>query len=161
MAIADMQDVRVQGDDLCFRIADDSLSLQLGADRAERWAMKIAAPPPSLARKLGVGPTSKALVIGEVEDAALAEALADSRAAGQEDARLSLAVVTDETTLERALRIHETLPHGTPIWIVHGKGPRAIFGEVAVRRFMREAGYRDNKVSGVSDALSATRYGRR
>ena len=58
------------------------------------------------------------------------------------------------------LRIHATLPRGTPIWIVHGKGPRAPFGEGPVRRLMREAGYRDTKVSAVSDDLSATRYSR-
>jgi len=45
--------------------------------------------------------------------------------------------------------------------VVHGKGARSAFGETAVRRIMREAGYKDTKVSAVSDTLSATRYSRR
>jgi hypothetical protein len=43
----------------------------LGAVVAERWAKKLAAPPRTLAQKLGVGPLAKALVIGMVKDAAL------------------------------------------------------------------------------------------
>jgi hypothetical protein len=160
LRIAEMTEVRVEGQNLHFRVAGDEIALGLGADRAGRWAKKIAAPPPSLAQKLGVGPSSKVLVTGPMEDAALRQALEGSRAASAEEARLCLAVVTDETALEQALRVHEALPLKAPIWIVHGKGPRAAFGEGPVRKLMREAGYKDNKVSAVSDKLSATRYAR-
>jgi hypothetical protein len=63
--------------------------------------------------------------------------------------------------LTHALHLHQSLPPGTPIWIVHGKGPNVLFGEGPVRKLMRDAGYKDNKVSGVSDTLTATRYTRR
>jgi hypothetical protein len=159
--IAEMREVRVEGECLQFRLADDVIALNLGADRAGRWANKIATPPPSLAQKLGVGTSSKILVIGAMEDAALREALEGGLAASGEEARLSLAVVGDEATLEHALRVHETLPLATPIWIVYGKGPRAAFGEGPVRKLMRDAGYKDSKVSAVSDNLSAMRYARR
>ena len=78
-------------------------------------------------------------------------------AAPGEDAGLSLAVIRDEAALRSALRRHESV---TPIWIVHEKGRKAAFGEGPVRSFMRGAGYFDNKVSGVSEGLSATRYAR-
>jgi hypothetical protein len=158
--IVEMSEVRVEGDDLCFKSAGDEFALDLGADRAGRWMKKIATPPPSLTKKLGVAPSSKVLVIGPLEDAALREALEGGMAAGDEEARLSLAVVSDEKALQHALRIHEALPRATPIWMVNGKGPRASFGEGPVRKLMRDAGYRDNKVSAVSGSLSATRYAR-
>jgi hypothetical protein len=158
--IVEMGDVRVEGQDLRFRSAGDEFALDLGADRAERWAKKIAAPPPSLAKKLGVAPASKVLVIGPLEGAVLAEALKGGIAANNKEARLSLAVVDGAPALQHALHVHEALPLGTPIWIVHGKGPNASFGEGPVRKLMRDAGYKDNKVSAVSETLSATRYAR-
>jgi hypothetical protein len=159
-ALVAMADVSVVGEDLRFTSGGEGVALALGAARAGRWAKKIGEPPPSLAKKLGVGPSSRALVIGQVSSAALQEALAGGTAASTDEARLSLAVVADAAALECALRAHATMPRGIPIWIVHGKGPRAPFGEGPVRRLMREAGYRDTKVSAVSDDLSATRYSR-
>jgi hypothetical protein len=73
---------------------------------------------------------------------------------------LSLAIVHDAQALEKALGRHESFAVGTPIWIVYEKGPKAAFGEGAVRSFMRGAGYRDNKVAAVSDRLTAMRYAR-
>ena len=153
--------VRVEGSELRLRVGTKEIVLGLGAARAERWAKKLAAPPRTLTQKLGVGPSSKALVIGTVEDPALREALADSEASRVEDARLSVAVVTNAAALQHALQVHATLPSGAPIWVVYGKGARAAFGEAPVRQFMRAAGYMDNKVSAVSDTLTATRYTRR
>ena len=159
--LASITQVRVDGDDLRFRVEKEKVALELGATVAERWAKKLAAPPRTLAQKLGIAPSSKALVIGAVKDAALRDAVAGSEAAGPDEAKLSLAVVADAAALDHALEFHETLPTGAPIWIIYAKGPRAAFGEAAVRAIMRAAGYIDSKVSAVSDALSATRYGRR
>jgi hypothetical protein len=159
-AIADLREVRVEGRDLCFTIAGQEIALALGADVATRWAKKIATPPPSLAKKLGVGPLSKILVIGSLNEPALREALDGNTATRVAEAQLSLAVVKDETMLDDALRAHQSLPSDRPIWIVYQKGPRAVFGEGAVRQRMRHAGYMDNKVSAVSDGLSAMRYAR-
>jgi hypothetical protein len=144
--VSEMRNVRVEGSNLCFRVASNEIALSLGADVAERWAKKIATPPPSLAQKLGAGPSSKVLVIGPLEDATLSEVLESSKAVSSEEARLSLAVVSNEAMLAYALRVHKTLPIRTPIWIVHGKGPQTAFGEAPVRRFMRGAGYKDNCV---------------
>jgi hypothetical protein len=153
--------VRVKGGELCLRVGTEEVVLGLGAARAERWAKKLAALPRTLAQKLGVGPSSKALVIGTAEDPALREALADGEASRAEDAHLSVAVISNTATLQHALQVHATLPRGAPIWVVHGKGALAAFGEAPVRRIMRAAGYKDTKVSAVSDTLSATRYSRR
>jgi len=161
LALIALNDVHIQGGDLCFRVESEDFALALGADRAARWAKKIAAPAPSLAHKLGIGPLSKVLVIGSIDDGGLLEVLDCRRAVDASEANLCLAVVRDAGELAQALAGHEGLPPGSPIWIVHGKGPRADFGEGPVRRIMREAGYRDSKVSAVSDTLYATRYARR
>jgi hypothetical protein len=159
--LATLDAARCEGDSLCFTAAGEAFELALGAERAARWAKKILTPPPSLAAKLGIGPNAKALVIGTVDDPALAEALAGNIAATEAEARLSLAIVTDEAVLAAALRGHDAALGGKPIWIVHGKGRHATFGEAAVRAFMRAAGWMDNKVAAVSERLSATRYARR
>jgi hypothetical protein len=159
--VAEIRSVRVEGGELQFAVDAEMFALQLGADAAARWAKKIATPPPSLAKQFGVSAESKALIIGALEDAALGEALKGATAVDKADARLSLAVVADDGALRRALRGHEALPRGAPIWIVHGKGPRAAFGETRVQELMRKAGYMDSKVSAISDALSATRFARR
>jgi hypothetical protein len=158
--IAEMSDVRANGAELHFRHSADAFALELGAGRASRWAEKIAAPPSSLAKKLGVAEGSKVRVIGPLDDAVLQEALKDATAARGEESRLSLAVVRDAVALRSALSLHESQAAETPIWIVHEKGRKAAFGEGPVRSFMRGAGYLDNKVCAVSEALSATRYGR-
>jgi hypothetical protein len=161
-ALAEMTAVAATGDTLSFAIAGEPFSLVVGVPAAQRWAKKIQAPAPSLADKLGIGPDVKALAIGPIEeDSALCAALPRSRIAGADEARLSVAIVDGEADLQEALSQHAALPHGAFIWIVHGKGPSAPFGEAAVRTFMRAAGYMDNKVCAVSSLRSATRYARR
>ncbi len=49
----------------------------------------------------------------------------------------------------------------SPVWIVHGKGKAAVFGDNAVRAAMRAEGWIDIKACAVSETLSATRYKRR
>jgi len=160
IAIADMRDVRVEGDDLLIATGSSTLAITLGAVTATRWAKKIATPAPSLAAKLGIGHASPAFVIGPIDDDALLEAL-DQHSAPAAGASLSLAIVTDPATLDAALAAHEALPAGSHIWIVNVKGPKSPLNDNAIRERMRAIGYKDNKTSGVSDRYSATRYARR
>jgi hypothetical protein len=158
--IADLQDVHVVEDELRFRSGTSTVALRLGRQVAAKWANRIATPPPSLARKLGVGPGSPALVVGGLDEPILIAALA-GHTADAARARLSLALIRDAAELDVALTAHAALKAGSPIWIVHGKGPAAAFGEALVRSHMRARGFRDTKVSAVSSTLTATRYGAR
>lgn len=159
--IARLEKIRVEDEDLRFRVADEDIALTLGADKAGRWAKKLITPPPSLAQKLGTGPAAKALVIGEIDDPALVEALGENTTTSPQEAALCVAVVRDEAALQQAIRAQQSCAFETLIWIANVKGPRSPFSDNAVRSFMRDAGYIDNKVSAVSDVLSATRYARR
>lgn len=155
--VAAIQAVRVDGDVLRIDTEGSAIAITLGAATAAKWAKKILTPAPSLAHKLGIGHASPALVIGEATDPALVEAL-DGHSAGPEAAKLSVAIVGDAAALDAALARHAALPRGSAIWVIHGKGPKAAFGDNAVRAHMRALGYRDSKSSAVSDTLSATRY---
>lgn len=158
--IADLKDVRVEGEELRFAASGSRVALTLGAATAAKWAKKIATPAPSLAAKLGIGHASPAHVIGAIDDDALIEAL-DQHSAPASEAALSLAIVTDAAALDAALAAHEALPAGAHIWIVNVKGSKSPFSDNAIRERMRAIGYKDNKTSGVSDRYSATRYARR
>ena len=156
-ALADLTGVQVAGEELRFRAGASSVALQLGTETAAKWARKITTPSPSLGQKLGIGHASPAFVIGPVEDPILLEVL-DGHTADAASAKLSIAVVSNSAQLDAALTAHAALMAKAPIWIVHGKGPSASFGEAAVRNHMRCHRYRDTKVSAVSATLTATRY---
>lgn len=155
--IADMHDVQAVKHELQFQVGRRNVAISLGPEAAAKWAKKIAAPPPVLGQKLGIGHSSPAFVIGRIEEPKLLDVL-DGHSTNATIAKLSLAVVHDAAELDAALTAHAALKPGSPIWIVHGKGPGATFGEAPVRSYMRAQGFRDTKVSAVSEALTATRY---
>jgi len=161
IAIAQLDGVRVAGDELLFSVGNEHYALALGASVAASWAKKIATPPPTLRQKLGLGTSGKALVIGSVVDAALETALKGETAAAAGEAEMSVAAVEDETQLLAALAIHERTIPQRPIWIAHRKGAKALFGDNAVRVVMRQRGYIDSKSTAVSADFSATRYARK
>ncbi len=153
--------VRAEGDALRLAAGGEDIELMLGAAEAAIWARKLASKPPTLREKLGIGPDAPALVLGNVVAPELAAALDGCGTAVAAEAQALIAVAGDENQLGEALRAHATLPGKVPIWIIHGKGRSAAFGEAAVRAAMRAGGYIDTKVSAVSATLSATRYTRK
>jgi hypothetical protein len=149
---------RAVRESLIFESDGVTVELDLGLAQAKTWAAALIAGPPSLAHKLGVSDGARAWVIGPLDDAELKAALQGRRAASAEGAAMTLAMVETELDLAAALAAQAREAPERPFWIVHRKGPKATFGEVAVRSAMRTAGYMDTKVSSVSDAWSATRY---
>lgn len=128
--MAGLKSVRVDGDDLCFKVGRESVSLALGSKDAASWAKKIATPPPSLKDKLGLKAGDKAFVIGSVTDRALAAALKGAVTTSAAEAKIAVAQVEEEKDLLKAIR---ACPKAAPIWIVHRKGKGADFGETPVR----------------------------
>ncbi len=159
LAISAIKAATVSGDDLIV-MADETYALNLGAARAARWKAKIETPPPTLAAKLGLGEGRAAYVIGKLADADLRAAVEGARGAGAE-AKVCIAEVDSEADLIAALYDYEREAAGQPLWIVHGKGPRAALGDSAARAVMRARGFIDSKSCAVSADRSATRYGRR
>lgn len=154
-----VRDLTVDGDVLAGQGPKGDFRLAIGAVEAGRWKAALEKPAPGLAEKLGLKPGVSVWAHGEGEAPELWAALADAPRAGPDDAGLRLALAETEAALETALAASEG--SGAPIWVIHGKGPKAAFGDNAARTFMRARGYVDVKASAVSQTLSATRYVRR
>jgi len=159
--LADVSDAAANDVGLRFKAGRNLVSLEMGASEATRWVKKLSMPLPSLRNKLGLGGDAKAFVTGPISDETLSVALNGATTAKAANARLIIACAVDEAQIEAAIAAHAKLEPGCAIWIVHGKGRQAAFGEAKVREAMRSRGFIDTKVSAVSAALTATRYSRK
>lgn len=159
-AIFALSGVEVQGKALRFQCDGERVTLELGAEEAQKWLKKIMTPPPSLASKLGIGAEAKAYVLGRADDAVLAEALAGAITTIASDAAVLIVIALDEQDLTQAIARHAGMPCRA-MWVVHAKGKAATLGDTAIRQRLRDSGYIDNKTTAVSDRFTATRYARR
>jgi hypothetical protein len=147
----------VDDDVLNVMSAGQSLCLDLGHVEATKWAAILSKPLPTLAQKLGIDASRRAFVIGQVDDAELAKALSGAVTQTRQDAAVLLAILTTEADLVEAVTLGQETPH-CPVWCVYGKGKFATVSDSAIRSAMRASGFIDNKTSGVSDRMTATRY---
>lgn len=154
-----MEEVLVEGDLLRFLVVGEPVALHLGAKVAQSWATAIAKPPPSLRAKLGLGEDTRALVLGEIADEALAEATRGLLVTDGAVAQMMIAIIDCPDDLAEAQRLHAGFPM-LPLWTIYPKGRGVAFGDTAIRTALREAGFRDTKSCAVSDILTATRYNR-
>jgi hypothetical protein len=158
LPIAELEDLRAVNHELLFEHGGLPYALALPAGQAEKWLAKLTAEPPSLAQKLGVDASHKALVWGQVKDDALNEALLGAVTTDPVQAALSIAVAHTIDELNTALaEIIQRLPHA-PIWIIYPRGVKSNLPESAVRSHMRALNFVDSKGCAVSDALTATRF---
>lgn len=160
VAVADLLEVSVKGDELNFRVGQDAVSFSLGPALAQRWAKAIATPPPTLASKLGISAASRLRVIGEIESEELKAAIAEADTSKSKEADLVVVSVGSAIDLELALNQIPNGPSGsTPLWIVYPKGRHAKhFGETSVRETLRRRGFIDTKVASVSSDWTALRF---
>ncbi len=67
----ELRQLRAEGGALRFKFGRDVVTLKLDTKTAEKWVKAILAPPPSLAKKLGITPESTIWMIGEIDDGRL------------------------------------------------------------------------------------------
>ena len=140
-----------------FEADGTTYRFELGA-AAPTWATALATPPPSLAEKLGVANGETVAVRGELPRPELDDALAGSPRVPPWEADV-VVVVRNDGELESLPVWFRECGIASHVWIVHGKGRASTApGDNAVRAVLRAAGWRDTKVSAVSDDWSATRY---
>jgi hypothetical protein len=156
LPITALKNVTAQGPALTFEAEGERYTLSLGESKSAAWAKKIAAPPPSLAKKLGLSETAKAFVFGPVDDAELQAAVAGHTAPKPAEAAFLIAVLTSTAELTALLKAHGN--SALPLWLANLKGAKSPLGENAIRTALRNAGFKDVKTCAVSAALSATRY---
>lgn len=160
--ISQLSDVSVENESLRFRAGDDRVSLDLGAELAQKWAKAIQTPPPTLAKKMGISGASRLLVLGVVESAELKAALAEGTLASGKDADLIVVLVKNSHDLKITIgRSPLCSPSCPPLWIVYPKGAASGLGELSVREVLRQGGFIDTKVASVSAGLTALRFIRR
>jgi hypothetical protein len=156
--IAAMETVKVRKGDLVIETGGEVLTLSPGAELAKDWAIAIATPPPSLAKKLGVASDRKAYVHGKIDDEALALALKGATVKKRIRAAIVIARIDRLDELKALMREMKKEKAALPVWAVYGKGKLTTVKDSEIRAFMRAAGYVDNKTSAVSERLTATRY---
>lgn len=151
--------VEVRGNDLVVDVSGAALTMGLGSVEAAKWAAALLKAPPTLAEKLGLGGSKRAVVLGTVDDDALNAALDGATVAASTDADMVVAVVHTGADLASALDTARTA--ALPVWIVAGKGKFATVSDSDIRTLLRGNGFIDTKTSGVSDRWTATRYAAR
>ncbi|QTC91305.1 hypothetical protein [Brevundimonas goettingensis] len=149
----------VEGEALTGQGPRGPFELMLGAVEAGKWKTALEKPLPTLAEKLGLKPDVTVWTAGDVGAPELAGALEGVERAEVDEATLLIVHVANEAGLTEALAA--SAGSAAPVWVMHGKGKAAAFGEGQVRVLMRERGFIDTKASAVSDVLSATRYVKR
>jgi hypothetical protein len=159
VALSALREVSVEAEQLTFRVDGEDVSLRLGSDVAQRWAKALAAPPPSLAKKLGISRASNVLLIGEIEGDELKAAVAEAAHVNGKDVNLILACVNTNAELDRALEQANLHAAGSgPIWVIYPKGSGQRISESAVRESLLSWGFIDTKVASVSAKLTALRF---
>jgi hypothetical protein len=160
-SLGSLTNVRVEENALAFEAAGEAVRLDLGATRASSWAVAFVASPPSLAKKLGVGPTTRLSVVGELDDQALREVAKlaatrlDPSLAGAE---IVLVRTDDAAVVSSVVASASRVVPAPALWFVYRKGRNAPLGETRVRALLREGGWIDTKVAAVSESLTALRF---
>ena len=159
VAFEEINDLKVEADSLCFRVGRDRVQLVLGYSAAEKWAVTIAGPPPSLAQKLGISRGTIVRTVGKIEDENLKADLSEAARISDEDEDLIVAVVETQESLRSAFKQSTSaLKNDVPIWIVYKKGPGNALNETAIRAFLRDNRLMDTKVVSVSTKFTALRF---
>lgn len=146
----------VEGSDLVGQAEQGPFRLGLGAGEALKWKAALEKPLPTLAEKMGLSPGMAVWTFGTLDGAELEGALTGLERVEPGDALQGVARVEGPEAMEAVAALAPS-----PVWIVHGKGKAAVFGDNAVRAAMRAEGWIDVKSCAVSETLSATRYRRR
>ena len=135
------------------------LLFELGA-KAEIWAEKIKNPK-ALVEKLGVGESTKVVVIGKLDAGLRAELEATgakvAKSARGKDFDLAFVAAAQKKDLETLPRVRAMIKEEGAIWIVYPKG-NAELTEREVLTAGRTLQLTDNKQVKVDDVLTSVRF---
>jgi hypothetical protein len=162
MPLSELKNVRADGENLLFSFESERISIAVGSVRAAKWAQAITAPPPSLAKKLGITPETHVRMLGTADDGALHDALVTAKQVDNRKGDLIIARVDAPDDIAHALRsAAKELATGAPIWFVYPRGPGRPLNENGVRAMGLASGLVDTKVAAVSPRLTALRFVKR
>lgn len=153
--IAQITHLRVEDDRLAFTYKDSPISLTLGPEQARKWETALRKPPPTLATKLGITPSTRIQIIGQIDDPTLELAIQSAATSSSQPADLILARLDTPDDLMHLLR---RLSGKTPFWVIYPKGSGHPLNETLIRSTLRDLGLIDVKVASVSPRLTALRF---
>lgn len=135
-----------------------TLTLVLGEPAAARWEKKIAEPPKQLIDKLDVKPGASVALIGNHDDALVAQlgqrTTNVSRAANAKNRDVAFVEVSSVRDFDRIERASSAINDSGAIWVVHPKGPNGV-ADTAIFAKAKELGLAYTKVARVSEQLTA------
>ena len=144
---------------LSFVAGRDRIELRFPQEIAVVWAEKIAAPPMTLASKLGITPETKVCCWGEPMSEELREVSAAGLPGSLKDCQVVLAEVAWDQDVAKFLSLlRNSVGPDVPFWIVYRKGKGDGVKEGTVRELARDAGYLDTKVARVSATHTGLRF---
>jgi hypothetical protein len=159
---AKIKKLAADGAVLRFQFGDEKFALSLGAETAAKWVQLMAAPPPSLAKKLGITAATRIKIIGTIDDPDLQTAIAEGQSVARGQADLIVARVNTRRELEAAVeRSLKLVVDGAHLWMVYKKGKGHAINEADVRSTGLAAGIVDVKVAAVSAQLTGLKFTRR
>ncbi|KAA6459223.1 DUF3052 family protein [Acidobacteria bacterium AB60] len=162
LPLAELENVSADGDQLRFRYRGETVALVLGTAMVARWLKSLTAPPPTLAKKMGISAKTAIRIFGSMDDPALTEAVSAAASTSARPPDLILARVNIPAELESALECAaEQIEAGVPIWFIYPKGKGSALGENQIRAKALAAGMVDTKVAAVSATLTALRFVKR
>ncbi len=159
ISIRSIENLRVDGPKLIFRVGKDEMWFELGAVMAEKWRAAMLKTPPTLSQKLGIEPNTRVRAIGEIDSSELSDAIAVGKIVQNGKTDLVIARVDSVPSVQFA--IDTSLPwlrSGAPLWLVYPKGKSGAIGETVILDLARRMGLRDTKVAAVSSKLTALRF---
>ena len=160
--LSQMTEMGVEGDSLRFAVDGESVALELGNALARKWADALAAPQPTLAKKLGITAETLVRMVGTADDEALCEALRHARSVTDQHGDLIVARVDLPGQVADALsQTADQLGQGVPIWFIYRKGKGHAVSEAEIRSAALATGIVDTKIAAVSKTLTATRFVKR
>ena len=157
--LADLKDMRVEGDVFEASTERGPMRLHLGAAEAARWLDRIRHPR-SLGQKLGLAPgVSVHVAEAHPEVLAVLGALGADMAP-LDRARLAFVAVEAQEDLQGLDALASSLPASTHLWILRLKGKAATVKESEIIARLRTHGLAPSKTAAWSDRFAADRYGR-
>ncbi len=152
----ELSGVRAEGGVLKLEFPSGPAEFELGA-AAEKWARKILHPPSRL-DKLGVKDGLAALIVGEFEEAFLAELRQRSVHVGDKGKQDLVFFAAEKRADLRKLRaLAGELKLAGALWVIYPKGVTAI-REIEVIDSGRAAGLKDVKVCGFSTTYTGLKF---
>jgi hypothetical protein len=155
---ADIRKVTRRGGSIAITSPHATVSLALGEPAAAKWEKKLTEAPKALIDKLDVKPGASVLLVGDHDDALVAQLAARtpnvSTSPRTKNRDVAFVEVRRDADMARIDRASAAIADHGAIWVVHPKGPNGV-ADTTIFAKAKALGLTYTKVARVSDTLTA------